>query len=435
MRVLLIEPHADGLLDVAMRAQANQHEVRYHLADYHPQKNPTGRGIVERANDWRSCARWADLVVLGAHDYAMPEFAAWKARGVPIIGGTPESAAWESDRALGMAVFRKAGIPTPPFRSFTDYKDAAEYVARQGREFVSKPSGKCDDKGLSYVPKSPEGLRWKLDKWRKAGKRAGLEFILQEKIGGIEFAVGAWFGPGGFAEGFEENFEFKKVGAGDIGINCGEAGTVMRYVRRSKLAAKVLEPLEDQLDRLGYIGNVDVNCIIDENGDPWPLEFTMRCGWPAFDIEQSLFAVDPMEFLAGLAAGKPPKSAHRWDEVAVGVVLAIGDWPYSRKPREEVVGVPLWGIDRRMMASIHPAQMMAGEFEGKPCCATAGDYVLIATGTGETVRRARDAAYRVIRRIEVPETPYYRPDIGSRLAKELPELQAHGFAAGMKYSD
>lgn len=428
MKVLCIERTADGLLDFAMRAQANGHTVRYCLGDYNPQKTPVGRGLVERIPHWQPSIKWADLVVLGGNDWYMQDFAAWRARGVPIIGGTPESASWESDRAKGMAVFRAAGIATLPYREFTDYDAAIAYVKRQDRAFVSKPSGKCDDKGLSYVPKSPEALRWKLDRWRRSGKRTGLEFILQEKISGIEFACGAWFGPGGFAEGIELNWEFKKIGAGDIGINCGEAGTVMAYVKRDKLADMVLLPLEDHLHRIGYVGNVDVNCIVDDDGQPWPLEFTMRMGWPAFNIEQELFATDPVEFLAGLAEGKPPRGAHKLGEVAVGVVLAIGDWPHSRKPPEEVVGVPLWGIDQQMMAHIHPAQMMTGEFERCACYTTAGDYVLIAARAGDAVRRARDAAYRIIDRIEVPETPYYRPDIGDRLARQLPKLHEFGFA-------
>lgn len=433
MRVLFIERTADGLLDLAWRASLLGHDVRYCLGNYDPRKSPVGKGMVARIPDWRSSMLWADLVVLGGNDWCMQEFSSWKQRGVPIIGGTPESAAWESDRALGMNVFRKAGVPVPDFRGFDDYRTAIEYVRKQDRPFVSKPSGKCDDKGLSYVPKSADALRWKLERWRRAGKRAGLEFILQEKLSGIEFACGAWFGPDGFAEGVEINWEFKKIGAGDIGINCGEAGTVMAYVKRDRLFDKVLKPCEDALHRLGYVGNVDVNCIVDDDGTPWPLEWTMRAGWPALNIEQELFATDPFEFMAGLALGNPPKDAHKFGLIAVGVVLAIGDWPYSRKPPEEVVGVPLWNIDSRMIDHIHPTQMMIGEFEGAECFCSAGDYVLIAANSGETVKQARDAAYRIINRIEVPETPYYRPDIGNRLARQLPKLHEHGFAEGIEY--
>jgi len=439
VKVLFIEPHADGLLDIAMRAKAAGHTAWYYCHDYDPRNCPVGRGLVDRVADWRTVIRRCDLVLLGANDYCLHEMQRYRAQGIPIIGGSTESAEWESDRAKGMQVFKRAGIPVPPYRAFTSYDDAIGYVKRQDRPFVSKPSGKCDDKALSYVAKTPRDLIYMLDRWRRAVKRQGLEFILQEKVKGIEFAVGAWFGPGGFAEGWEENFEFKKLMPGNLGPNTGEMGTVMRYVKKSKMAEKVLRPVEAQLGRLGYIGNVDVNCIVDEDGTPWPLEFTMRCGWPAFNIEQDLFDVDPMEFLAGLAAGKPPYHAHKWDEIAVGVVVAIPDFPYSHITRKEVVGVPIWGLDQRSMARVHLAQAMMGEGPNEqgrrePCLATAGDYVMIVTGLGEAVQAARQSAYRLVKKVEIPNSPFWRVDIGARLSRELPELQRHGYAAGMVFS-
>src|SRR5215471_5985597 len=168
-----------------------------------------------------------------------------------VVGGGTESARWESDRAHGMKLFKRAGIPVPAYREFTDYDDAIAFVGRKQEPFASKPSGSCDDKSLSYVAKSAEDLIYMLKRWKRAGKRAGLEFILQEKVSGIEFAVGGWFGPAGFAPGWEENFEHKKLMPGDLGPNTGELGTVMRLVRRSKLADKVLNPLEDHLSAIG----------------------------------------------------------------------------------------------------------------------------------------------------------------------------------------
>jgi phosphoribosylamine-glycine ligase len=54
-------------------------------------------------------------------------------------------------------------------------------------------------------------------------------------------------------------------------------------------------------------------------------------------------------------------------------------------------------------------------------------------GVGETVTESRRRAYRVLDQIAIPNSPMYRTDIGARLAKQLPKLQAHGFAAGMIY--
>jgi hypothetical protein len=41
---------------------------------------------------------------------------------------------------------------------------------------------------------------------------------------------------------------------------------------------------------------------LDEDGTPWPLEFTCRLGWPAFHIELALHKNDPIAFLVGLAS-------------------------------------------------------------------------------------------------------------------------------------
>ena len=92
---------------------------------------------------------------------------------------------------------------------------AIAYVKKQDRPFVSKPSGDAD-KALSYVAKSPADLVYMLERWKKSSKLKP-PFILQEKVDGIEMAVGGWFGPHGFNRGWCENFEFKKLMADDYG--------------------------------------------------------------------------------------------------------------------------------------------------------------------------------------------------------------------------
>ncbi len=217
-------------------------------------------------------------------------------------------------------------------------------------------------------------------------------------------------------------------------------GTILRYVKKSKLADKVLKPLEDALYRLDYCGYVDVNCIIDEKGNPWPLEFTMRFGWPTFNIQQALLDGDVIEWLADLADGRDSRRL-RLNKVAAGVVMALPDFPYSHMTRKEVTGVPVYGITPSLMENIHPCemmwgdapQMMNGSIRSVPMHLTSGDYVLVTTGTGDSVRQARDAAYRVMRRLKVPSSPFWRPDIGMRLKKQLPDLQAMGYATGMNF--
>ena len=219
----------------------------------------------------------------------------------------------------------------------------------------------------------------------------------------------------------------------------GEQGTVLRVVKKSKLADKVLSPLEDYLVSTGHTGYVDVNCIIDEEGTPWPLEWTMRPGWPLFNIQQSLIEGDHAEWLADLAHGQK-KQPFALNSVSTGVVLSIPDYPYSHITRKEVVGIPIY-LNPKLMPSVSLCEAAMGmapqEINGKivntPTLVTAGDYVLVAMGVGQTVRAARNKAYKVLDQIEIPNSPMYRTDIGNRLSKQLPLIQEHGFAAGMTF--
>ena len=431
MNVLIIDRAGDGMLDIALRAQDAGHKIRYFLRDYDAKTRPIGGGLLPLIENWRTSMRWADLILLSANDLYMAEMDGWRDRGpYRIVGGGAESASWEIDRGKGMEVFKRAGIPVPPYRTFTSYDDAIAYVKRHDAAFAAKPSGSCDDKSLSYVAKGPEDMIWRLERWKAEKKRAGIEFMLQEKVEGIEFAVGGWWGPNGWLGAWEENFEFKKLMPGDLGPNTGETGTLMRFTKQSKLANRVLKPLERQLEEIGYVGCVDVNCIVDDRGTPWPLEFTMRFGWPAFNIQQELQDGDPVEWLADLCDGRDSWRP-RLNECAAGVVMALPPFPHSHAQAPEVVGVPLYGLTEKIRPQVHPCDMMKGT---KTELESAGPYVLIATGSGATVREATSSAYRTLAKLSMPASPFWRNDIGMSLKKKLPTLQALGYAPGWQWA-
>lgn len=439
MRVLVIDPKGYAL-DFAMRCKAHGHDVRMFVQSG-LRGEDIGRGFVEITRDWRGWLRWADLIFLADNIRLLPEIDQFR-RDNPhatVISATEESARLELERDAGQALFDRCGIKTLPYKTFTDYDAAIAYVIRQDRRFVSKPIGDAD-KAMSYVAKSPEDLVYMLQRWKKARAIKG-EFMLQDFQPGVEMAVGGWLGPNGFIRGWCENFEFKKLMCGDKGCNTGEMGTVLRYTGASKLAARVLAPLEDALIATRHCGYVDVNCIIDDAGIPWPLEFTCRPGWPTFNIQQQLHE-EPVEWLKTLAEGRDPKSfAADW--IALGVVLAIPDYPYSKTTAKDVKGIPVTGPPiQDWLANIHPCEMMMGtapaRIAGKvrmdhPAMVTAGDYVLVAAAGGTTVRAAKRAAYKALEEVRIPNSPMYRTDIGDRLKEQLPLIQAAGYARNLNY--
>lgn len=440
MKILIIDPGGEGGLDLAMRA-SQTHFVKYFVRNT-PKTELIGKGLVERVDDFKPWWRWADLVVATGNDYFLRDYENLsKTYAVPQITTCSAAAEWEIDRPKGQALLRKHGIATLPSKEFSDYDSAIAHVKKHDKRFVSKPAGDTTDKAMSYVSESPADMVYMLERWKRLSKLKG-PFTLQEFMPGIEMGIAGWFGPGGWNDGWEENFEFKKMMNDNLGVNTGEQGTVMRYVRTSKLARKLLMPLTAELERVGYVGDIDINCIIDEKGHPWPLEFTCRLGWPAFHLQVALQQGDPAEWLLDLATGKDSRSFLH-DKIAVGVVMSIPDYPYSHLTRKEVVGVPVYGMTPSLWKHWHPCQMMLGKevpnvVDGHhvkmPMPVTAGDYVGVMTAVSDTIKDAALTCYRRLEKLTVPNSPMYRTDIGKKLAKQLPLLQKFGYAEGMVYS-
>lgn len=437
MNVLLIDVYS-CYLDFALRCQQYGHEVRWFQGKTReglPSK--VGAGLVQRVPSWETSMNWADVILVADNVKYIHALGSWRKRGYPIWGPSVETADWELNRGKGQEVLRSAGIKIMESTQFSSLKKAQAFLAANPGRYVSKPNAD-DNKALSYVAKSARDLMFMMEYWAK-NSTVKTDFILQKFVPGVEVAVGGWFGRDGFTGAFLENFEHKKLMNGDVGVNTGEMGTVMKYVEESTLADRLLKPLEGELYRQGYTGYIDVSVIVSERGDPLPLEFTCRPGWPLNQILQSLHRGDPVKWIKEALDG--PANMAVYPEIAAGVVMAIPDFPYSRLTKKEVSGYPVYGWDKIKSRNFHPAEMMMGrvwEQEGDRLLqtegmVTAGDYVCVVSGNGEKVRDATEAAYDNLSKIELPNSPMYRTDIGDRLKTDLPILQSHGFCADWRY--
>jgi phosphoribosylamine---glycine ligase len=430
MNILLIDVF--GLfLDFALRCQSAGHEVRWFIAPHKGEKSIIGRGLVPRAPVWETSMNWADLVITSDNLKYIHSLESWRKRGYPIWGPNVETAQWELDRACGQQVFQNAGIPIMPSTTFKRIDEAMAFVGANPGRWVSKPNGEAD-KCLSYVSKGPDDLLTTMEKWKKAGTLKD-SFILQKFVPGIEVAVGGWFGREGFSRWFLENFEHKKLMAGEIGPNTGEMGTVMRYTEDSELAERLLRPLEGELYRQGYTGYIDVAVIVSKQGEPLPLEFTTRPGHPCSQIQSSLHRGDPVEWIKDALEGRDTLSVH--DDVATGVCIAVDDFP--QESSDSSAGFPLYGWDKVPPRNFHPIEVMAGEYyqnlKKAPGLVSAGNYVCVVTGNAPTVEDSIDRAYANVDKLNVLGNPMWRTDIGERVECHLKALKEHGFCGSWKW--
>lgn len=439
MKLLVID--ADRvLLDLCLRAQAAGHEVKWWVPPTALGKaSSIGDGFFKKVREWEPHARWADLIVMGDNAKYGQKTAPFFNKGFPIFGCNPKAAQLELDRGLGQRVCEDYGIATLPYVIVNSYDDAISHVEKTMGRFVSKPWGGDADKALSYVSRSPEDMIFKLNHWKKKGRLNG-QIMLQQAVDGIEMAVGGWFSRAGWSEHLCENFEEKKFMNGGLGQNTGEQGTILRYVKESKLFEEVLEPVTGYLHEIGYVGYVDMNAIIDKSGRAWPLEFTMRFGYPLNYIQEALHLGDPIQWMYDAAVdGKNTLKVS--DDIAVGVVFSHGHYPNQKLDDGQHCGFPMYGITPSMEKHLHYVEMQYGEapmtvgtkIRQVEMPLTAGCYALCVTGTGATVGEAQEKAYNIAWKLKPPTNRMFRTDIGDRLKEELPKLRAQGFAEGMRY--
>jgi len=434
MKVLIIDADKVGL-PISMAAKEAGHQVRL----WQP-SGKIGLGLVDRVAAWKPSMSWADLILTTDNSKLINELEPYFKRKFPIFGCNKEAGTWELDRETGQQVLQECDIETLPYETFTNYDEAIQHVLRTNETYVSKPWGGNPDKSLSYVSRSPADMVFKLQRWKREGKLKG-RFMLQKAVeGGVEMAVGGWFGPGGWASAINENWEEKRLMNDGLGPNTGEMGTVMRYVEKSRLFQEVLKPVTKRLEETGYVGYVDMNCIVGKDGTPWPLEFTMRFGWPHFNLCMTLHDGDPVEWMLDLLEGR---DTLKWKkDVCVGVVMAHGDFPWDTLPPSATAGFPLEGIKNKWLPELRLTSVMqdtapvmaAGKVKNLPTLVTAGSYVLVSTALGGTVEAARENVYEVVNAIKWPNDRIYRTDIGKRLEKTLPILQAHKYATGLAFS-
>lgn len=441
MRCLIIDPFGDAL-DLGMRARAAGHQVRYFVRDEDATRE-IGAGLLDVTRDFQAEFKWADLIFCADNGLYQREISSQRQLypGKPIVGHNPEVREWEINRTLGQDILKRAGVDVAPYKEFSDYDHAIKYVKSRNTRLVCKPCSD-EDKSLSYVSTGPADLVWMLERWKKRQPLKGT-FIIQDFVAGEEISAGGYFGPSGFIEGLWVDAEDKRLMSGGRGPNTGSMGaiTVFQTKQRNSLARQVLLPLEDRLAEAGYVGSIDVSVIINEDGEPIPLEFTCRPGYPSLQIEAELREGDPLDWLVDLCEGHDPKNAIL-DTVACGVMLKILASADKAMTHADEIGVPVYGLTDRLWRHFHPYHLMAGEApvdaEQGPSTAimpcSAGRYVGVVTGTGDTVSAARRAAYKRVSQIKIPLSMVYRDDIGERLKGDLVDLHRHGYAIGLDYA-
>lgn len=349
-----------------------------------------------------------------------------KNEGYKVIGGGSMAAKIEHDRSFGTKIMEKIGMSLPHTEVFDSLDKAIEYVKKQPEEkkMVFKPEGEAFA-GSSYTYTSKNGsdlylyMEW-IKNEMSNHKISISKFLLQDFIEGVEADFEATFDGEKFMKGSVAiDIEKKKSGDGEKGEATGCMGQIEFYVEKSRFFDKYMKPLEPLLKKHKFTGPISVNCIFDEKGNAWPLEYTPRYGWDATISEVCILKKAGLEISDWLMAVADKKDfAFPHNLVSCAIRVYSGSVGHSKK---DVAG---------RYFSFHPKTKDYLYFYGasyqKECYIVEDNPPLVVSYADKSIKKSIEGAYKIVEKVYVPDR-YYRMEVGNNAAKVVKHLIKHNW--------
>ncbi len=408
--------------DLVWIVKKEGHEVKFFINE--KASKDVCDGFVEKCDDWQAHKDWADVIIFD--DIGFGEVAdKLRKQGKLVVGGSTYTDKLEEDREFGQQELKKVGVNVLPHWDFTDFDEAIKFAQKNPGRYVVKPTSKGGEKELLFVGQEEDGkdVVQLLEHYKRAWAKKISVLQLQKYVSGVEVAVGAFFNGVDFITPINVNFEHKKMFPGNIGPSTWEMGTSMFWAPANRIFRETLEKMKSFLQASGYVGYIDLNCIVNARGIH-PLEFTSRFGYPTISIQMEGVSSPWGEFLYALANKKHCEFKTK-KGFQIGVVIAVPPFPFNdmsafKKYSEDATIL----FKKPISDGLHLGQVKLVDDDWR--LAGYSGYALIVTGSGTTMEAARKQAYQRVENIMIPNM-FYRTDIGVRWFTDSDKLHTWGY--------
>lgn len=331
MRFLFITISGD-FLPVALRVKEEGNEVAVWIKSNRARRLGVYSGILDEIYPTLQAAFEAlgyepDAVIfdqIGLGDLADE----LRDHGLPVWGASKVADKLEKDRLFGLRVMEQAGISIPLTSPHLQSLQDAQSFIRQHSDisrWVVKFEG--ENAPHSTVIGEPEEVLDAID--TLLGEGAGIKFILQQFVEGVEISTEIWVSGGQIVDPANATLETKRYLSGDIGPNTGcMTSIVWAYEETPHIVMEGIGKLEDWLAEQSYNGPIDLNSIVNDEG-VWGLEWTPRHGYNAVYALFELFDDDIGRVLADAARGQLKFMPVRIDDAAYAIRIYIPPAPFT----------------------------------------------------------------------------------------------------------
>lgn len=342
---------------------------------------------------------------------------AFQGAGLRIFGPTRLAAQLESSKDFAKAFMVRHRIPTAAYATFTDARQAHDYIDRQGVPIVIKADGLAAGKGV-VVAMDIQQAHAAVDMMLVSNNlsiqhnAAGARVVIEEFLDGEEasFIV---LSDGRHALALASSQDHKRLKDGDQGPNTGGMGAyspapVVTPGVHAKVMREVIQPAISGMEKDGipYVGFLYAGLMIGRDGQLKTLEFNCRLGDPETQPILMRLKSDFVTLIEHALSKNLNNIEAEWDpRVALGVVVAAHGYPQDPRKGDVIGELPAAGEDFHVFhagTALRDGQVVVN-----------GGRVLCVTALGHNVRTAQKRAYEITGKIRF-DGMQFRRDIGHR---------------------
>lgn len=364
---------------------------------------------------------WIDLTIVGPEAPLSKGIVdIFEKEGRKIIGPNREASRLEASKVFAKDFMRRYGIPTAPYRVFTSYIHAEDYVRFKGAPIVVKADGLAAGKGVFVAKTIDEAIdALRLIMKEKAFGEAGERVVIEDCLDGEEASFMV-FCDGRTVVPMVSSQDHKRVFDNDEGPNTGGMGAyspapVITKEIEDIVMKKIMNPVIKGMmaEGMRYKGILYAGLMI-KDGLPYVLEFNCRFGDPETQPVLTRLQTDLVDISFAILEERLSEIEIKWrPDSSVCVVLASKGYPGKYDKGKLITGLDKFK-DAKDVFIFH-----AGTAYNNGDVITSGGRVLGVTALGKDIAEARERAYNAIGDIHF-EGMHFRKDIALKALKRRP---------------
>lgn len=424
MKFFLISKAGEGA-GLLYKIKEEGNDVRMHIqeADYRTCWN----GIIEQYPHQSS---WIDKETVIIFDSSGMGGIAdkFKKAGFLVFGGSSWADKLEEDRKFGLDTMHQCCIEVPEtsFYSSTEWDKAKAFATEKSKDrWVFKPSGDLPSR-LTYLPSDAEDLIGYMDHAKEHFGKDIHSFCLQKFTEGKIVSTEMWCDGTKFVGIPNHTVEVKKLMNDDLGPATGCAGNLVWLGDESENSIENgISRIEDQCVDNKFVGTIDLNAIISDDGTVYGLEWTPRFGLDAMPTFLHLLDMDISECISSFAHGKGILKLK--NQFAGGVRLSIPPYPLEPKRAKDVKivspnqGLPIRGLKEVHNNNIYFYEVMLNKKQELVHSEGTG-AILVASDSGNSPEECLELPYKIVEGVQVADKQY-RTDLSKVLPKMYNEVK------------